>query len=149
MPNTLIRFLTSAGLALSLGACAGPTQPARPEPSTATPPTSPQPTERGGYFVTITPQPGPITLNTLFSLDVRVCRDAAMTQPATGVTVVVDADMPAHRHGMNTVPSITRTGDGRFRVDGMLMHMPGAWAIFVDAGAGAAAERATFEVNLR
>ncbi|MAW59537.1 MAG: hypothetical protein CMJ94_01735 [Planctomycetes bacterium] len=46
--------------------------------------------------------------------------------------VDVDADMPAHKHGILTDPSIELQEDGRYRVDGMLLHMPGDWEIYLD-----------------
>lgn len=46
--------------------------------------------------------------------------------------VGVNADMPAHGHGINTVPEYRRLADGRWRVDGMLLHMPGAWELYFD-----------------
>jgi hypothetical protein len=59
-----------------------------------------------------------------FALDVRLCADG--TPP---VLAGVDADMPAHRHGMNYRPSVTARGDGRYRADGLLFHMPGRWRV--------------------
>lgn len=62
-----------------------------------------------------------------FAIDVAVC--------ATGdlETVRVDAMMPAHRHGMNYLPKVSRRATGRFRAEAMLFHMPGLWRIRVKA----------------
>ena len=46
--------------------------------------------------------------------------------------VDVDADMPGHGHGINTDPVIERIGNERYRIDGMLLHMPGAWELYFD-----------------
>ena len=35
--------------------------------------------------------------------------------------------MPDHRHGMNYTPAIRALGSGRFRAEGLLLHMPGRW----------------------
>lgn len=38
-----------------------------------------------------------------------------------------DATMPAHKHGMNYRPSVIQEQAGRFRVENILLHMPGRW----------------------
>lgn len=110
-------------------------------------------TSGGSYYVSYTPIPDPIPLNRVFSLDVRVWRDEAMTTPATDVAVSADAAMPHHHHGMNLVPRAERKGDGAFRVNGMLFHMPGYWEIYVDVrdaqGKRGSEERARFEVEVK
>ena len=57
-----------------------------------------------------------------FAITLRLC-------PADAVLLRVDATMPAHRHGMNYRPSVTPLGDGRWRADGLLFHMPGVWQL--------------------
>lgn len=97
------------------------------------------------FDVSFTPDPDPIPRNRLFSLMVAVKpRDAAVAPSL----VLVDADMPAHRHGMPTAPVVHALGDGRFRVDGMLFHMPGAWEITIDLVVAASVERAVFPWTL-
>lgn len=44
----------------------------------------------------------------------------------------VDADMPAHGHGINTTPVFEKLENGRYRIDGMALHMPGAWELYFD-----------------
>jgi hypothetical protein len=61
-----------------------------------------------------------------FALVVRLC-------PATAGLQQVDATMPAHRHGMNYRPSLQPLGDGRWRVEGLMFHMSGAWELRLDA----------------
>lgn len=60
-----------------------------------------------------------------FALIVRVC-------PADATLLAVDATMPAHRHGMNYRPSLQPLGGGRWRADGLLFHMSGAWELRLD-----------------
>lgn len=60
----------------------------------------------------------------------------------------VDADMPAHKHGMLSAPVTVDLGGGRFRTDGMLLHMPGDWVVFVDIVRGEAVEHVEFPVTL-
>ena len=50
--------------------------------------------------------------------------------------VRVDATMPEHKHGMNYAPTMMAIGDGRYRVDGLLFHMPGNWEVAFDVRAG-------------
>lgn len=68
------------------------------------------------------PQPAPLRSGRHFALDIVVC-------PAQAVLTGVDADMPAHRHGMNYRPSLKALGDGRYRAEGLLLHMPGRWRL--------------------
>jgi cytochrome c peroxidase len=37
--------------------------------------------------------------------------------------------MPAHRHGMNYVPTVKRLRPGRWRAAGLMLHMPGEWEL--------------------
>lgn len=61
-----------------------------------------------------------------FSLRVTVCG------PRMPSDLQVDAVMPAHQHGMNYTPVVTKLGDGTFDVQGMLFHMPGHWEVRFD-----------------
>ena len=61
-----------------------------------------------------------------FSLWIAVCARGA---PAAPEAVSVDARMPAHGHGMNYQPSVVVLGEGRYRADGLMFHMPGRWEL--------------------
>jgi len=61
--------------------------------------------------------------------------------PRGDLELSVDAAMPEHGHGMNRVPRI-ETGDGHFRAEGLLFHMPGKWELYFDVTQGAVTERA-------
>jgi hypothetical protein len=76
-----------------------------------------------------------------FSLQVRLC-------PAGAELLAVDATMPAHRHGMNYRPSLHPLGDGRWRVDGLLFHMSGAWELILDVRLGERRERLRQAIDL-
>jgi hypothetical protein len=67
----------------------------------------------------------PITVGRHFALEVQVC-------PSTAVLTRLDAVMPEHRHGMNYRPSVKALGEGRWRVEGLLFHMPGRWELRID-----------------
>lgn len=117
---------------------------------------SPQPAEAarevtsswGGFHVEYRPRPDPIPLNELFGLSVRVYEGSDRARPAADATVTVDARMPEHNHGMTLEPRVVSEGEGRFRVEGLLFHMPGRWELYVDITRGTEMERATFEVIL-
>ena len=67
----------------------------------------------------------PIVVGRHFAIEVQVC-------PTNAVLVRVDATMPEHRHGMNYRPSVKRVGDGRWRAEGLMLHMPGGWELRLD-----------------
>ena len=43
-----------------------------------------------------------------------------------------DATMPAHKHGMNYLPEVSKLNAEFYRGSGMFFHMPGQWQITVD-----------------
>ena len=100
----------------------------------------------GTYRVLFSPTPERMPLNELFSMEVRLLANDA---PAgDDVDLTVDAAMPAHRHGMNTVPRVRRRADGLFVVDGMQLHMPGSWELYFDVTSDGLTERLVAPVEL-
>ena len=70
-------------------------------------------------------------ISSFFAIDVAAC---AKTGPAPK-SLKVDAHMPEHRHGMNYAPKVTTLAPGRWRAEGLLLHMPGKWEfVFVVDG---------------
>lgn len=145
-------------------ASAGPSA-ARGEPDGAAsapvnPPATPAerftvPSKTGTFWVQWTADPWPIPVSDPFALDVALFADAACTQPlalpAAGVPLSVDAGMPHHGHGMNVKPKVERSdvaGAARFRVTGMLFHMPGRWELMFDLRREGLLERAQTTVHL-
>lgn len=84
----------------------------------------------------------PVTLSKPFGLGVVFC-DIAPSE------VRVDATMPAHRHGMNYLPTVTPLAPGEFQVDGMVFHMPGLWKIEVEAETATGQQRYSFDHRLQ
>ncbi|MFM2067788.1 MAG: hypothetical protein RLZZ584_2697 [Pseudomonadota bacterium] len=84
-----------------------------------------------------------------FALDVRVC--ASVPGPAAPLApplLKVDADMPAHRHGMNYRASVTPGArPGSYLVEGLMLHMPGRWRFIFELG-GPAPQRLLHEVEV-
>jgi len=59
----------------------------------------------------------------------------------------VDARMPAHRHGMNYKPTLTKLDWGHYRAEGLLLHMPGDWEFSFDFTGDGKRERLTFHLD--
>lgn len=85
----------------------------------------------GPYRCRFALEPDPPALGELFSVEVQVETDGA---PVAGAEVEVDATMPDHGHGMLTRPRHRALGDGRYRTEGMKLHMAGRWAIAATIG---------------
>lgn len=81
-----------------------------------------------------------------FAAEVIACR-APDSRPVRAV--VLDAQMPAHGHGMNYRPSVAETGPGRFRFTGLMLHMPGTWRLTFDLYQGDRRTRLTREFILK
>ena len=95
--------------------------------------------EQPPFVVAYRSTPAPIPVGRHFVIDFVLCARDGATLPAE---VRVDATMPEHRHGMNYRPSVQARGDGLFRADGLMFHMPGRWElVFEWRDAGGAVRR--------
>ncbi len=74
---------------------------------------------------------GELAVGRHFSLEIAACAKAGGPPPAA---LKVDAHMPAHRHGMNYAPKVTALAPGRWRADGLMLHMPGQWELVFELG---------------
>jgi hypothetical protein len=92
------------------------------------------------YLVLYRTQPAPLKVGRHFAVEFAVC-------PAPE-SVRVDAGMPEHRHGMNYRPSVTATGEGRYRAEGLMLHMAGKWELVFEMRARDSVERAVQVVRL-
>ena len=88
-------------------------------------------------------EPAPLKLGEFFSVVISACG----AEPVSRLRV--DATMPAHQHGMNYLPSVVAEGGGRFRADGLLLHMPGRWEFAFDVADAKAREVLRATVDLR
>ena len=86
-------------------------------------------TERGLFGVGVEVEGGEIPLNVPFELWVDLKSGSNSTQPLPGRTLLVEGWMPGHGHGMLRQSEVDDLGDGRYRVRGMLFHMPGTWEL--------------------
>jgi cytochrome c peroxidase len=80
-----------------------------------------------------------------FSLDVAVCAKPGSPPPES---LKVDAHMPEHRHGMNYAPEVKPLGPGRWRAEGLMMHMPGKWEFVFEVRGGGRSDRLASEYRL-
>jgi hypothetical protein len=84
--------------------------------------------ESGLYRATIVPAIDPVPVNQLHTWTLVV--ETSGGQPVTSARIVIDGDMPQHRHGMPTTPQVTQElGDGEYLVEGMRFQMGGWWVV--------------------
>ena len=102
-------------------------------------------TEDGLCDVAWRSDPAPLPRNVACSLDVQLLRDGA---PLAGARLEVRGWMPDHGHGLVREPTVIDQGDGRFRVDNLLLHMRGLWDLDFLVTEGTVGDRARFEVTL-
>ncbi len=76
----------------------------------------------------------PVAVGRHFAIDVQVC-------PPGATLARVDAVMPEHQHGMNYRPSLKAVGEGRWRAEGLMFHMPGRWELRFDVDQGSQRRR--------
>lgn len=82
--------------------------------------------EGGAVTCAFSLDPEPPALGELFATEVTL---TAGGEPVTEAAVQIDATMPAHDHGMLTAPRHGELGAGRYRTEGMKLHMAGRWEI--------------------
>jgi hypothetical protein len=79
----------------------------------------------GDYVVGFTPSLMPITVGKHFSVNFEIC---ALNGNSPPTIIKIDADMPAHKHGMNYKPTVSQTSTG-YVANGLMFHMPGVWRL--------------------
>jgi hypothetical protein len=102
----------------------------------------------GSYGLRVRSRPEPVPLNDYLSLDVEVREGCGGGALAAGVGLEVDAWMPEHGHGMNTLAHVAPQRDG-FLASGLLLHMPGRWELYLDVVRDGVLERAQMDLLLR
>ena len=91
------------------------------------------------------PDVWPIPVGQHFGLTLAACPKADMSLPTR---LRVDAVMPAHRHGMNYRTSVEPVGEGIFKAQGLMFHMPGRWRFVFEIDTGPNTERLTHETEI-
>ena len=82
----------------------------------------------------------PLKVSEHFAVDFAVC-------PAPE-SVRVDAWMPEHRHGMNYRPEVRAQGGGRYRAEGLMLHMAGRWELVFEVRSAGKTERLAQSLRL-
>jgi len=135
----VIRLAAACALTVAAGAfaaddCGAPLQGAQPLIA-----------EADGARVAFVPQPMPVPVGRHFDIHFAVCGVALRS----GATVAVDADMPAHRHGMNYRARVEALPGGTFRAHGLMFHMPGTWRVIFDLPLKDRTLRVTREIEVQ
>jgi hypothetical protein len=97
------------------------------------------------HMLAFRPDPIRIEVGQPFTLLLNVCT----RRGGPAELVAIDASMPEHKHGMNYAPKIVSRGDGRFRAEGMVFHMPGTWEVAFDVRSDGTTERMTHQFVLQ
>jgi hypothetical protein len=130
-------------LGAASGALAAPSPAAR---ETPVPGATARWSEKHLFHVRYESTPSPVPLLAVHSWTITVV--AADGHPVRGAVVTVLGGMPAHAHGLPTTPVVTELEDGRYRVDGLKFHMPGAWIVAFRIKAGAEVDAVSFALDL-
>ena len=88
--------------------------------------------------------PEQVPLNTPFQAIISICSQTE-TMPNK---LAINAIMPAHKHGMNYKPTITRVDDRTYQINNLVFHMPGIWRLEVTAYTNATPHRFSHEMDL-
>jgi YtkA-like len=97
-----------------------------------------QAVESARYRVAYHTRPERIAVGEHFAIELTVCPRGDTPRPDS---VRVDAQMPEHRHGMNYHATVTPQGEGRYRAEGLLFHMPGRWVFIFEVRAAGQTDR--------
>jgi hypothetical protein len=63
--------------------------------------------------------------------------------------IILDAQMPAHGHGMNYRPTAVSLAPDRFRISGLMLHMAGKWQLTFDLVQADRRTRLSQDVDLK
>jgi hypothetical protein len=90
--------------------------------------------------------PSPVPLLAVHQWTVTI--SDAEARPVTDAAVTVLGGMPAHAHGLPTVPTVKELGGGRYLIEGLKFHMPGAWVVGFRIKAGTVVDSVSFPLEL-
>lgn len=89
--------------------------------------------------------PKEVPLNAPFSVILIICSGSKHQH----FNLEVDAMMPAHKHGMNYIPKITKVDGNKYEVENLLFHMPGTWRFEITAFENERPHRFTHDIELQ
>jgi hypothetical protein len=99
------------------------------------------------YTVGFTPSLLPIPVGKQFDVAFEVCALNGKPLPSG---VKIDADMPAHKHGMNYKAKVSQNSKG-YLAEGLMFHMRGKWRVTFELeqkDAAPASERLSQEITI-
>ncbi|MGH8739893.1 MAG: cytochrome-c peroxidase [Burkholderiales bacterium] len=99
--------------------------------------------ESAGYVIAFKAEP--VSVAKHFALEVAACARPGHPAPEQ---LKVDAHMPEHRHGMNYAPAVKALAPGRWRAEGLMLHMPGRWEFVFELRGGGKSERLAHAILL-
>jgi hypothetical protein len=85
-----------------------------------------------------------LTVGAPHVLDVAACG----TDGTALRLLAVDAFMPGHGHGTNYRTEVVAQSPGRYRAEGLLLHMPGRWQILFDVETTSGKQRLVQEIDV-
>ena len=86
-------------------------------------------TDGESYYVLLEADPAPIPFNEYFDVDISVFTDDSKSEQVDDLSVELNANMPAHGHGMNEMPIMTGPSNGVFTAEGLKWFMEGEWEL--------------------
>lgn len=89
-------------------------------------------------YVLVFQEKTPLEVGKHFTVEIATCSKPGNPEPES---LKVDAHMPEHRHGMNYAPSVAKLGPGRWRAEGLMLHMPGKWEFVFELRANGKTDR--------
>lgn len=98
------------------------------------------------YRVAWTSTPSPVPMLVLHAWTITITDAAGL--PVDDARVIVLGGMPAHSHGLPTTPVVRGLGGGRYLVEGLKFHMPGAWVVAFRIKAAAGTDAVSFPLEL-
>jgi len=103
--------------------------------------------QRGMFVVSYQSELEPLQINRLHAWILHI-EDAA-GKPVPGAHIEVSGGMPAHNHGLPTIPRVTKElPGGDYRLDGLRFHMAGNWELTVSIAAAGKTDVVVIKVSL-
>jgi hypothetical protein len=96
------------------------------------------------FHVSLSSKKDPVPINRIHSWTLKVTTPDG--KPVKKASIMFDADMPEHGHGLPTEPEITEKRKGRYEIEGVKFTMPGWWVFNLYIMAGKEVDHVSFNV---
>lgn len=100
----------------------------------------------GAYVVSVEPEAEPVERGPLHTWLASVKLPDGT--PVVNARIGVDGGMPAHGHGLPTVPKASHAGDGVYRIEGVRFNMGGLWELRLSIDGPAGEDEVVFSIEL-